>query len=89
MVNTAIHGGLGIGNDAADNETDKVRGGRVRSMGEVTIDTEYLEILLNVTEGFIPENGIGAVDRYAPWEKVEEAVNKTRKVVRNTKRNPL
>ena len=89
MVNTAIHGGLGIGNDAADTELDKDRRGRLRSMSEVIIDTEDLEVLLNVTEGFIAENGIGAVDRYAPWEKVEEAVNKTRKAVRNDKRNPL
>ncbi len=55
-------------------------------MSEVIIDTENLEVLLNVTEGFIAENGIGAVDRYAPWEKVEEAVNRIRNSVRNAKR---
>ena len=52
-------------------------------MSEVKIDTEDLETLLDIAEGFISENGITAADRYAPRERIEEAVSKARKAVRN------
>ena len=56
-------------------------------MSEVKIDTEDLETLLDIAEGFISENGIRAADRYAPWERVEEVVNRAHKAVR--KAQPL
>ena len=54
-------------------------------MSEAKIDTEDLETLLDIAEGFISENGIRAADKYAPPERIEAAVNKARKAVRNAK----
>ena len=55
-------------------------------MSEVKIETADLEILMNLAEGFIAENGLEATDRYAPPERVAQAVSKARKAVRKTKR---
>ena len=44
-----------------------------------------METLLDIAEGFISENGIRAADRYAPRERMKEAVSKAREAVLNAK----